>query len=92
MPFYQIEMYDQTLPFYLDRTTRLVGFRDELALGIDAEPEKQVPTTSAWTSEWQALAQGYAVMPPDTHARLTAQGVPMRELARDPRRVVVSRQ
>ena len=26
-------MYDQTVPFYLGRTTRLVDFRDELALG-----------------------------------------------------------
>lgn len=91
-PVYQIEMYDQTVPFYLRRTTRLVAFRDELALGIDAEPAKQIPTTAAWSVEWQGLRQGYAVMPPDTHARLVGAGVPMRELARDPRRVVVSRQ
>ena len=43
-PVYQIAMYDQTLPFYLGRTTTLVAFRDELALGIDAEPERQIPT------------------------------------------------
>jgi len=90
-PFYQVEMYDQTIPFYLGRTTRLVAFRDELSLGIDAEPAKQVPTTAAWIPEWQALEQGYAVMPPDSHARLVAAGVPMRELARDSRRIVVSR-
>jgi 4-amino-4-deoxy-L-arabinose transferase-like glycosyltransferase len=92
VPFYQVEMYDQTVPFYLGRTTRLVAFRDELALGIDAEPAKQVPTTDAWIAEWGGLAQGYAVMPPETHARLAARGVPMREQARDLRRVVVSRQ
>jgi 4-amino-4-deoxy-L-arabinose transferase-like glycosyltransferase len=90
-PFYQVEMYDQTIPFYLGRTTRLVAFRDELSLGIDAEPAKQIPTTAAWISEWRGLAQGYAAMPPDSHARFAAQGVPMRELARDPRRIVVSR-
>jgi 4-amino-4-deoxy-L-arabinose transferase-like glycosyltransferase len=90
-PFYQVEMYDQTVPFYLGRTTRLVAFRDELALGIDAEPAKQIPTTAAWASEWQGLALGYAVLPPEIHRTLTAQGIPMRELARDPRRVVVSR-
>ena len=90
-PVYQIEMYDQTIPFYLGRTTRLVAFRDELALGIDAEPAKQIPTAAAWISEWRGLERGYAVMSPDTHARLTAQGVPMRELARDARRIVVGR-
>jgi hypothetical protein len=90
-PFYQVEMYDQTIPFYLGRTTRLVAFRDELSLGIDAEPAKQIATTAAWLDEWRRLDRGYAVMPPDAHARLTTQGGPMRELARDPRRIVVSR-
>jgi 4-amino-4-deoxy-L-arabinose transferase-like glycosyltransferase len=90
-PFYQVEMYDQTLPFYIGRTTRLVAFRDELALGIDAEPAKQIPTTEAWIAEWRGLARGYAVLGPELYARLAAEGVPMRELARDARRVVVSR-
>ncbi|HYQ99574.1 MAG TPA: phospholipid carrier-dependent glycosyltransferase, partial [Casimicrobiaceae bacterium] len=45
-PVYQIAMYDQTVPFYLDRTTTVVAFRDELALGIDAEPERQIPTVA----------------------------------------------
>ncbi len=90
-PFYQIEMYDQTVPYYLGRTTRLVAFRNELSLGIDAEPEKQIPTTAAWVSEWRDLAQGYAVLAPELHERFAAEGIPMRMLARDPRRVVVSR-
>jgi 4-amino-4-deoxy-L-arabinose transferase-like glycosyltransferase len=90
-PFYQVAMYDHTVPFYLGRTTRIVALRDELSLGIDAEPAKQVPTTMAWVSEWQALGQGYAVIPPELFETLAAQGVPMRELARDPRRIVVSR-
>jgi 4-amino-4-deoxy-L-arabinose transferase-like glycosyltransferase len=91
-PFYQVEMYDQTVPFYLARATRLVAFRDELSLGIDAEPAKQIPTTGAWVAEWRGLTQGYAVLGPELQERLVAEGVPMRELARDPRRVVVSRQ
>ena len=91
-PFYQVEMYDQTVPFYLGRTTRLVAFRDELALGIDAEPAKAIPTTAMWIAEWEELPRGYALMSRELHATLTGQSVPMRELARDPRRVVVSRQ
>jgi 4-amino-4-deoxy-L-arabinose transferase-like glycosyltransferase len=90
-PFYQVAMYDQTVPFYLGRTTRLVAFRDELSLGIDAEPAKQIPTIAAWIPEWKALAQGHALIPAELHGTLAAQGVPMRELARDSRRVVVSR-
>ena len=91
-PFYQVGMYDQTAPFYLGRTTRLAAFRDELALGIDAEPSKQLPTVDAWVAEWSALSRGYAMMPPELYKVLADRGVPMRELARDTRRVVVSRQ
>jgi 4-amino-4-deoxy-L-arabinose transferase-like glycosyltransferase len=91
-PFYQVGMYDQTAPFYLGRTTRLVAFRDELALGVDAEPAKQVPTLEAWIAEWSALSAGYAMLPAELYAMLSSQGVPTRELARDSRRVIVSRQ
>jgi len=90
-PFYQVEMYDQTAPFYLGRTTTLVAIRDELGLGIDAEPDRQIPTTEAWVAQWRSLDQGYAMMPPATFERLAAAGVPMRVLARDSRRVTVSR-
>jgi hypothetical protein len=91
-PFYQIGMYDQTVPFYLGRATRGVAFRHELGPGIDAEPAKQVPTIEAWVDEWRGLAQGYAILVPAMYEGLAAMGVPMRELARDPRNVVVSRQ
>ena len=90
-PVYQIAMYDQTLPFYLGRTTTLVAYRDELALGIDAEPERQIPTVAAWIGKWRAQDEAYAVLPPEMYARLAADGLPMRVLARDSRRVIVSR-
>ena len=90
-PFYQIAMYDQTVPFYLGRTTTLVAFRDELALGIDAEPDRQIPAIAGWLDTWRGLADGYAVLSPDLFDRLAADGLPMRVLARDARRVVVSR-
>lgn len=90
-PVYQIAMYDQTLPFYLGRTTTLVAYRDELALGIDAEPERQIPTVALWIPNWLALDDGYAVLLPADYERLAADGLPMRVLARDTRRVIVSR-
>jgi len=90
-PFYQIAMYDQTVPFYLGRTTTLVAFRDELALGIDAEPARQIPSVPEWVVRWRERADGYAMMPPAEFAQLAADGLPMRVLARDARRVIVSR-
>ena len=90
-PFFQVAMYDHTAPFYLGRTTTPVAFRDELGPGIDAEPTRQIPTLAAWIEQWQHLPQGYALLPPHLHAQLAADAIPMRVLARDSRRVLVSR-
>ncbi len=90
-PFYQVEMYDQTLPFYLKRTTTLVDYRDELALGLDAEPERGIATLADWEARWRLLPQAYALMTPDTFDKVARMGVPLRVVARDPRRVLVAR-
>ena len=90
-PFYQVEMYDQTLPFYLGRTTTLVHYRDELALGLDAEPERGIASARDWEARWESAPQAYALMAPDTFDRIAAAGVPLRVVARDSRRVLVAR-
>jgi 4-amino-4-deoxy-L-arabinose transferase-like glycosyltransferase len=90
-PFYQVHLYDQTVPFYLGRTTTLVEYRDEMALGIDAEPQRAIPTEELWFPMWKALDQGYALILPDEYDDFVAKGLPMRLLARDERRVLVSR-
>ncbi len=90
-PVYQVESYDQTLPFYLGRPTTLVGFRDEFALGIDAEPHKAFALFPPWIAEWEGLPQGYALMPHSTYDTLSAMHVPMRIVAHDTRRVFVAR-
>jgi 4-amino-4-deoxy-L-arabinose transferase-like glycosyltransferase len=91
VPFYHVHMYDQTTPFYLRRTTTFVGFRDEFALGQDAEPGKAFDQDSEWLPVWKSLPQGYAMMPTSTYDEFVADGVPMTVLARDGRRVLVSR-
>jgi hypothetical protein len=88
---YQVRTYDQTLPFYLGRTTTLVAYRDELALGLDSEPGLGIATEAAWIPQWTALPQGYALIRLDDYAALAAQDVPMRVIARDLRRVFVAR-
>jgi 4-amino-4-deoxy-L-arabinose transferase-like glycosyltransferase len=90
-PFYQVQLYDQTLPWYLGRTTPVVDYRDELALGLDAEPAKGIATTEDWIHRWQDAPQAYALMAPDTTATLGSRGVPLRVVARSPRYVVVAR-
>jgi hypothetical protein len=92
LPFYSIQMHDQTLPFYLKRPVTLVQYTDEFALGLNAEPEKGIAQVEDWKPYWIALERGYALMNPANYDRFTAEGLPMRVLARDPRRVIVSRQ
>jgi len=91
VPFYHVHMFDQTTPYYLRRTTTFVAYRDEFALGQDAEPAKAFATEREWIPVWTGLAQGCAMMPADDYERLAAAGLPMRVIARDTRRVVVSR-
>jgi hypothetical protein len=92
VPFYTFRMYDQTLPYYLGRTVTQVEHYDELAMGIASEPDKAIATEAEWLRRWNAAEQAYAIMQPDEYQRLRDAGVPMRELGRDVRRVIVSRQ
>ena len=91
LPFYSVQMYDQTLPFYLKRPVTLVQYIDEFALGLDAEPDKGIQRVEDWKKRWAALEQGYAILSPSNYEQIAAGGLPMRVLARDPRRVIVSR-
>ena len=91
-PVYSVGMYDQTFPYYLRRPVTLVAYRDELALGLDAEPQKGIAREDDWIAVWRALPQGYAILQHDEYAKLAAGGLPHRVVARDPRRVLVARQ
>lgn len=88
-PFYSVEVYDQTLNFYLRRETTLVAFRDELDFGLRIEPHRWIPETARFEALWRNGPLAFAIMPPATYERLRAQGLPMQLLARDERRAIV---
>jgi 4-amino-4-deoxy-L-arabinose transferase-like glycosyltransferase len=90
-PVFSLQLYDQTLPFYLGRTVTLVGYRDEFALGLDQDPARGIADVAEFSERWQRLSQGYAVMRPLTRDLLLAEGLPMREIAQFKNRVVESR-
>jgi 4-amino-4-deoxy-L-arabinose transferase-like glycosyltransferase len=91
VPFYSVRMYDQTLPWYLGRTVTPVEHLDELAMGLAVEPDKAVATLGEWKQRWDRMDQAYAIMQVDLYERLLREGLPMQELGRDARRVIVSR-
>ena len=91
MPFYSVDTYDQSLQFYLRRSTTMVAYKDELGFGIEQEPEKFIPELAQFERNWNAGREALALMSPATYATLRAQGLPMRVVARDTRRIIVAR-
>jgi hypothetical protein len=91
VPFYSVDMFDQTVPFYLGRTVTMVHDQSELAWGIARDPSSFVPTVEEFARRWRDGGDAYAVMERDTYDKLAAEGLPMREVATDGRRFVVAR-
>ncbi|MFO1317228.1 MAG: glycosyltransferase family 39 protein [Burkholderiales bacterium] len=91
VPFYSVDMFDHTVPFYLGRTVVLVKERGELDYGIGVSPRDFLADIPAFTARWVAERDAFAVMETDTHAALAQAGLPMRIVASDGRRIVVAR-
>ncbi len=90
-PFYSVRTYEQTLPFYLGRTTTLVEFEDEMAFGLEREPQLAVRRLDDFVAQWQAAPCAYALLEPSLHDELVARGLRMDVMARDTRRVIAGK-
>jgi 4-amino-4-deoxy-L-arabinose transferase-like glycosyltransferase len=90
-PFYSVDTYEQTLPFYLKRTLTLVQFQDEMAFGIVQEPYRWIPDYAGFAKAWQAQSAALAMMPVETYARLKPYGLDMKTIYEDPQYIVVSK-
>lgn len=88
--FFSVGTYDQTLPFYLKRTLTLVDYRDEMDMGLLAEPGKNGPSEADLLQAWPQMPLAYAVLDHQLYQRWQSLGVPLREVARNPRRVVIA--
>jgi hypothetical protein len=89
VPLYGVGTYDQTLPFYLSRLMTVVAYKGELAFGIDRDPQGWIPDIHQFVQRWRKDRSALAVMSPKTYAELQKRDLPMREIGRDPRRVMV---
>jgi 4-amino-4-deoxy-L-arabinose transferase-like glycosyltransferase len=90
-PFFSVDTYDQSLQFYLKRTTTMVVYRDELGFGIEQEPQKFIPDLAGFERAWSAAPVAWALMSPATWNDMTKKGLPMTEVFRDTRRVIVKK-
>ncbi len=87
--FYSVRILDHTVPFYLGRTMAMVEFPDELEFGVKQEPELWLPTLDAFIVRWKEDQTAYALMVPEQYIELQKLNVPMQEVGRDSRRVIV---
>jgi 4-amino-4-deoxy-L-arabinose transferase-like glycosyltransferase len=92
IPFYSVKTFDDTLPFYLRRTITLVDYKGELGEGIAADPQRYVVSVDRFATSWADHSAAFAVMTPRQFDEFVSFGLPMRELARDQRQVLVVRE
>lgn len=88
---YSVEIYDQSIPFYLGRTVTLVNYVDEFSLGLAQEPRRAIPTLEAFAADWMRPGGAVAIIQPDLFEKFTREGLPMTLLARDERRALVKK-
>lgn len=91
-PFYSVDLFDQSVPFYLGRTVILVKEQGEVAWGIARTPDNFIPDIETFAARWRSERHAYAIMSRDTYDALVARRLPMHVLAQDGRRIVVTRQ
>ena len=90
VPFYSVNTFDHTLPFYLGRTVTMVAYKDELAQPIGWAPGNYIPDLAAFALAWQADREAWAVFSANDFPEMQKSlQIPMQIVARDPRRVVV---
>jgi 4-amino-4-deoxy-L-arabinose transferase-like glycosyltransferase len=88
---YFVELFDHSFLFYSKRTAVMVGDKDELDTSLTWEPGRNyLPTVEAFSRAWRRDGPAVALMPPYEYDKLRQAGLPMRFLARDPRRVAVA--
>ncbi len=90
-PFYTVGTYDQTLPFYLNRTVTVVAYQGELHFGMEQAPNQWIPTLQQFAAQWQRDVRPLALMPPPILPELQRLHVPMTVIYRAPRFVVIAR-
>jgi len=88
---YCVNGYPQPLPFYLQRTCTLVGYRGELDFGLQQEPRLALADLKQFVPAWEQQSDALAIMRPEDYQELEALGAPMHVLYTAPSFVAVLR-
>ncbi len=90
-PFYSVETFDHTLPFYLQHTVTLVAHQNELAYGLQQEPAHWIPTLNEFAQRWKDDRAPFAFMQPGTYKTLETMHLPMKIVYQDHLRMVITK-
>jgi 4-amino-4-deoxy-L-arabinose transferase-like glycosyltransferase len=88
---YCVNGYLQPIPFYLQRTCTLVGYRGELDFGLQQEPALALADLKQFAPAWQQQSDALAILRPEDYQELEALGAPMRVIYTAPSFVAVLR-
>ncbi len=91
VPFYSVLTYEQTLPFYLQRTFILVQYQDEMAFGIQQEPQRWIPAIEDFAKIWAAQREALAIMPVYAYRQLQKQDMAMNIIFEDTQHIVIKK-
>jgi len=86
---YSVGHYEQTVPFYIQRTLQLFDYEDEFEVGQKAEAKFAKRDLHEFPPEWLRPGDALAIMLPLVYEKMKAQGLPMVVLHADPKRVLV---
>ncbi|MES2323443.1 MAG: glycosyltransferase family 39 protein [Pseudomonadota bacterium] len=92
--FYAVGAFEASFPYELRHKLILVAYSDDFAFGQRQEPDKLIASLDTFRAQWRADAKAgvtsLALMRAELQAALAAEGLPMRVVARDARRIVVA--
>jgi hypothetical protein len=89
-PFYSVNTFDHSLPFYLGRTVTMVSYKDELSQPIAWQPGDFIPDLKSFANIWNQQREAYAVYAANDYDNpATHPTMPHRLIMRDPRRVLI---
>ena len=93
---YAVHGYEQSMTYYLERTMILVEYGDEFTFGLQQQPELTLRRLDDFIAQWRSDAAvgvpDMAILAPAPYEALRQRGLPMRVVAQDRRRFVISNQ
>ena len=88
---YAINLFEHSLPYYLQRNISVVGYQGNMQFGIGRGPGDWLASEADFMPVWLAAQQALAIVSPDTYQNWQKQNIPMKIVYQDPRRIVVAR-